>query len=159
MLLQGLTLFGLNYLVVYRATPYLTSGLIAVVFSTIVLMNIANGILLFGRGTTSSVLAGALVGLIGICLVFLPELSGLEMDGNTIKGIALSLLGTFIASLGNMASTRNQRAGLPVLQTNAFGMAYGAAALGARQHHENLARPARPDHREVARLVDAVALP
>ena len=41
----------------------------------------------------------------------------------------LSLLGTFIASLGNMVSTRNQQANLPVVQTNAYGMAYGSAAL------------------------------
>ena len=129
MLAQGLTLFGFNYLVVYWATSDLTSGLIAVVFSTIVLMNIANGALFFGKRTTVSVLAGALIGLVGICFVFLPELSGLEVDGTTLKGMLLSLLGTFIASLGNMVSTRNQQANLPVVQTNAYGMAYGSAAL------------------------------
>lgn len=129
-LLQGLTLFGFNYLVVYWATPYLTSGLIAVVFSTIVLMNIANGALFFGKRADASVIAGALIGLAGICLVFLPELSNLEMDDSALKGLLLSLLGTFIASLGNMASTRNQRAALPVVQSNAYGMAYGAATIG-----------------------------
>jgi len=129
MLGQGLTLFGFNYLVVYWATSDLTSGLIAVVFSTIVLMNIANGALFFGKRTTVSVLAGALIGLVGICFVFLPELSSLEVDGTTLKGMLLSLLGTFIASLGNMVSTRNQQANLPVVQTNAYGMAYGSAAL------------------------------
>ena len=129
MVAQGLTLFGFNYLVVYWATSDLTSGLIAVVFSTIVLMNIANGALFFGKRTTVSVLAGALIGLVGICFVFLPELSGLEVDGTTLKGMLLSLLGTFIASLGNMVSTRNQQANLPVVQTNAYGMAYGSAAL------------------------------
>ena len=46
------------------------------------------------------------------------------------KGILLSLLGTYIASLGNMISTRNQQEKLPVVQTNAYGMAYGSAALG-----------------------------
>ena len=30
------------------------------------------------------------------------------------------------ASLGNVASARNQRAQIPVVQGNAFGMAYGA---------------------------------
>jgi drug/metabolite transporter (DMT)-like permease len=129
MLVQGLTLFGFNYMVVYWATADLTSGLIAVVFSTIVLMNIANGALFFGKRPAISVLAGALVGLVGICLVFLPEFTNLEIDGSALKGMLLSLLGTFIASLGNMTSTRNQLAGLPVVQTNAYGMAYGAIAL------------------------------
>lgn len=130
MLAQGLTLFGLNYMVVYWATADLTSGLIAVVFSTIVLMNIANGAVFFGRRPVRSVLAGALIGLVGICLVFLPELAKLNVEGAALQGILLSLLGTFIASLGNMLSTRNQLAKLPVVQTNAYGMVYGAAALG-----------------------------
>ena len=131
MLAQGLTLFGLNYLVVYWATSDLTSGLIAVVFSTIVLMNIANGALFFGKRATVSVTVGALIGLVGICFVFLPEFSSLEIDGTTLRGVLLSLLGTFIASLGTMVSTRNQQANLPVVQTNAYGMAYGSAAIGA----------------------------
>ena len=32
------------------------------------------------------------------------------------------------ASIGNIVAARNQRAGLPVVQTNAYGMAYGALA-------------------------------
>tara|TARA_R110002095_G_scaffold216222_1_gene212573 strand:+ start:926 stop:1840 length:915 start_codon:yes stop_codon:yes gene_type:complete len=131
MLVQGLTLFGFNYMLVYWATADLTSGLIAVLFSTIVLMNIANGALFFGKRPAASVLAGALLGLVGICLVFLPELATLDVEGAALSGILLSLLGTFIASLGNMASTRNQHAGLPVVQTNSYGMAYGAAALAS----------------------------
>ena len=129
MLAQGLTLFGFNYLMVYWATSYLTSGLIAIVFSTIVLMNIVNGALLFGKRSAVSVLAGALMGLVGICFVFFPEFASLQADGATLKGVVLSLLGTFIASLGNMVSTRNQQAKLPVVQTNAYGMAYGSAAI------------------------------
>ena len=130
MLAQGLTLFGLNYMVVYWATAELTSGLIAVVFSTIVLMNIANAAVFFRRRPALTVLAGAVIGLIGIGLVFLPELAKLKVDGAALKGLLLSLLGTYIASLGNMVSTRNQLAKLPVVQTNAYGMMYGAAALG-----------------------------
>ena len=102
MLAQGLTLFGLNYMVVYWATAELTSGLIAVVFSTIVLMNIANAAVFFRRRPALTVLAGAVIGLIGIGLVFLPELAKLKVDGAALKGLLLSLLGTYIASLGNM---------------------------------------------------------
>src|SRR3546814_16012754 len=40
---QGLTLFSLNYLLFYVATGYVTSGLVAVAFSTITIMNIGNG--------------------------------------------------------------------------------------------------------------------
>ena len=37
--LQGVLLFGLNYVGVYWAERYATSGLVAVLFSTIVFMN------------------------------------------------------------------------------------------------------------------------
>ncbi len=37
----------------------------------------------------------------------------------------LTFIGTLSASLGNVVSARNQRGGLPVIQTNAYGMAYG----------------------------------
>jgi len=127
--LQGLSLFGLNYLLVYWATSELTSGLIAVVFSTIVLMNIFNSAIFFRKPMSPLMVVGALLGLAGISLVFWPELANLKSDSGVLKGLILSLLGTFVASLGNMVSARNQRQQLPVVQSNAIGMAYGAALL------------------------------
>lgn len=41
----------------------------------------------------------------------------------------LALIGTISASLGNVVSARNQRGDLPVVQTNAFGMLYGAVIM------------------------------
>ncbi|WP_419571060.1 DMT family transporter [Rheinheimera sp.] len=129
MALQGLFLFCLNYLVIYYATGMLTSGLIAVVFSSIVLMNIFNGALFFGRPVERRSLLGALLGLVGIALVFWPELQKLGHDSKALTGLGLSVLGTYIASLGNLFSSKNQQHQLPVIQTNAYGMAYGAALM------------------------------
>ncbi len=129
MALQGLLLFCLNYLAIYLATADLTSGLIAVIFSTIVLMNIGNAAVLFRRPLGAAMIAGALLGLAGIALVFAPELAGLGTHPGALRGLGLSLLGTYLASLGNMVSARNQHRGLPVVQSNAFGMAYGALVL------------------------------
>jgi drug/metabolite transporter (DMT)-like permease len=129
MALQGLMLFCLNYLIFYWATAELTSGLIAVIFSTIVLMNIVNSALFFRKPIDASMVVGAVIGLLGIALVFWPEIANLRQSDGAIKGLVLSLIGTFIASLGNMISARNQRQRLPVIQGNAFGMAYGAVIL------------------------------
>jgi drug/metabolite transporter (DMT)-like permease len=41
----------------------------------------------------------------------------------------LALIATISASLGNVVSARNQRAELPVIQTNAYGMLYGAGFM------------------------------
>lgn len=128
-LLQGLLLFGFNYWLIYLSTQYLTSGLIAVLFSSVIVMNIVNGRLWLGSPVQSHVAVGAGIGLIGIALVFWPELAGAALDHDALVGIAFALFGTYSASLGNIVSARNQRNGLPVVQTNALGMAYGGLAM------------------------------
>lgn len=127
--LQGVFLFCINYLVFYWATGLLTTGLIAVLFSTIVFMNIFLGALFFGDPVRADVFAGASLGLAGICLVFWPQIADFDGSSGTALGLGLSLVGTALASLGNMASVRNQRNALPVIQTNAFGMGYGALIM------------------------------
>jgi len=127
--LQGLFLFSVNYWLVYLAEQRLTSGLVAVVFSTMVFMNIFNGALLLRSPIHLRVLLGAILGLAGIGLVFWPELSSFSLSDRGLTGLLLCILGTFSASVGNILSARNQKDALPVVQTNAYGMAYGAAIM------------------------------
>jgi drug/metabolite transporter (DMT)-like permease len=126
MALQGLLLFSINYIIFYFATMYLTSGLVAVAFSTIVIMNIAMGALFLGVPIRPRVALAALFGLGGLVLVFWPEIAGFNIGSGGLTGLALSLIATASASLGNVTSARNQAAGIPVIQGNAFGMVYGA---------------------------------
>ncbi len=126
MAIQGLFLFSVNYYIFYVASSDLTTGLVAVTFSTIVPMNILFGKIFFKTPATMRVLMGAGLGLGGLGLVFWPEIENFNMADDGARGLMLCLLATTFASLGNMASARNQRRGLPVLQTNAYGMLYGA---------------------------------
>ncbi len=129
MALQGLFLFGLNYLAFYWATALVTSGLIAVLFSTIVFMNMVNAAWIFGQTVDRRVAVGALLGLFGIVAIFSPELQSFDMGGPGTRGLVLSIIGTALASFGNMISVRNHRNKVPVVQSNAFGMAYGSLML------------------------------
>lgn len=126
---QGLFLFCLNYWLFYYATFELTTGVVAVVFSLIMLMNILNGAVLFGTRVEPKVLGAAGLGLVGLILVFWDDLAALDFTSGPMVGLGLSIIATYSASLGNMASLRNTRAGLPVLPVNALGMAYGAAFM------------------------------
>ena len=126
---QGLFLFCLNYWLFYYATFELTTGVVAVVFSLIMLMNILNGAVLFGTRVEPKVLGAAGLGLIGLVLVFWDDLAALDFTSGPMIGLGLSIVATYFASLGNMASLRNTRAGLPVLPVNALGMAYGAVFM------------------------------
>jgi len=67
--LQGICLFGLNYWLFYISANFLTSGLMALIFSTIVIMNMINGRIWFGTQMELKMIGGALMGLSGLSLV------------------------------------------------------------------------------------------
>lgn len=127
--LQGTLLFALNYYLFYLSELYITSGLAAVVFSTIVVMNLVNGRLFLGAPIEVRVLGGAGAGMIGLALLFWPEMAAVNFSGPVVYGLLLSFGATYLASLGNILSARNQKHALPVMQTNAYGMAYGALCM------------------------------
>ena len=127
--LQGLFLFCSNYLVFYWATELLTSGIVAVLFSTVILMNIVNGAIFMRLRVSARVISGASLGIAGIGAIFWSEVSSVENSADTWRGLWMCLVATYFASIGNILSARNQKQGIPVVQTNAWGMAYGAAIL------------------------------
>lgn len=130
MALQGLVLFSVNYWLIYLAEVHVTSGLVAVIFSSIVFMNMINGAVLLGSPIRSNVVLGGGIGVLGIVLVFWPQLVSFSLSDKTALGLLLTVVSTFMASLGNIISARHQKYNLPVIQTNAYGMAYGAVIIG-----------------------------
>lgn len=124
--LLGLLLFCLNYILYYTATGQVTTGLVALVFSSTILFNILFGALFLKSPVRLRVLAGGVIGVGGIGLVFWPELVGSAAAHATPLGLAIAIVATIFVSLGNIVSARNQLAGMRVVQTNAVSMAYGA---------------------------------
>ena len=131
MALQGFLLFGINYLCVYLAETQIPSGLVAVAFSILVVLNIVGSRLFFGTPLRPWVVLGAALGIAGIVLVFLPEIRGEAARGNAVLGLSYALVGAVSASLGNLVAYRNHLRGLPVVPMNAFGMVYGGVFVGA----------------------------
>jgi drug/metabolite transporter (DMT)-like permease len=128
---QGLTFFGLNYVAVYEAERHVTSGLVAVVFSTIVFMTPVGARLAFGTPIMRRTLAGAALGVTGVTLLFLPELERARHGGAAAIGIALAFAATVVATAGNLVSMRMHQERLPVLPSAAWGMGYGALVAAA----------------------------
>ena len=123
--LLGLMLFGINYILAYRAQIYLTSALTAIAFSSLVWMNIINSRLFFGTRSGRGVLFGALLGVIGMFYLFAPQIRDVSFTDSVFFGSFLAIVSALVASFGNMVSQATQRAKLPVVQTNAWGMFYG----------------------------------
>jgi len=127
--LQGLLIFSTNFFLLYLAGNYLTTGLIAVVFSTASVQTMLFNALLQRRLPAPGRLFGALLGIFGIGVIFWPELAGMALGGSAGLGLLLSIGGTASFALGSIVSARNQAAGLSLRGSTAWGMTYGAGLL------------------------------
>jgi len=125
MAMQGLFLFGINYVLTYLSEQYLVSGLVAVIFSLMIFLNIVGMRVFFGRPINPIGFLAAMLGVAGVGLVFWPELSRFAPARNELTGVLLAAVAMTVSSLGSMVATHNQR--MPVLQVNGFAMMYGAA--------------------------------
>jgi len=142
---QGVFLFGLNYVCVYWAERYVASGLVAVLFSLIVFLNLIGVRVFFRAPINRRTLAGAVLGISGVGLLFWRELGRSSADATL--GIAFGASATVFACAGNLIAVRNQRHRMPLLPGVAWGMAYGALAMAMvaaveRVHWGFDARPA-----------------
>ncbi len=125
-IVQGFLLFSINYFFVYYGAAYITSGLVAVIFTSIVVSNAFFERVFFRTPLEGRLLVASLLGMLGIASIFWPEVSALSLQDRTIFGLLMVLIGTVIASLGNMAAVVNTGRKLPVVAVNAHGMAWGA---------------------------------
>lgn len=121
--------FSINYLVLYWAQYHLTSAMTSIAFSTLLLMNIVNTRLFFGKAIAWRTYGGAVLGVLGIVALFWNEIKGMNLNSTGLMGLGLALAGTLIASLGNMVSVRNSNNEMNIFATNAWGMLYGTLVL------------------------------
>ncbi|QOL26669.1 EamA family transporter [Thalassotalea sp. LPB0316] len=121
----GIALFGTNYYFLYLAQGYINSALACIAFSSIMLFNIINSRIWFKTDISSQTYLGGAIGLMGITVLFWPQIAHLSLSDTTLIGLGFSLIATLSASAGNMISMVNQKRQLPVVQSNAWGMLYG----------------------------------
>lgn len=121
--------FAVNFLFIYQAQQYLTSAMAAIAFTTMLLMNIVNTRLFFGKPVAKRIYFGALLGIAGIVVLFWPDLDGIDFTNASLLGLILILAGALSASFGNMVSVRNSKENMPIMQVNAWGMLYGSLVL------------------------------
>lgn len=126
LLIQGITLYSGSYYLIYLASKYVTSGLIAVLFSSVLIFNILNIGLFYRIPPQKKSIFGGFAGVLGIILVFYPEIASANMD-SLLVGFVLSVGASYLASIGNIIVQHPALRNVPVTQANAYAMAYGAA--------------------------------
>ena len=122
----GTCLYSINYVFFYLSNTYLISAFPAIVFSTVVIMNILGETFYFKKKPSLKTLIGATIGMIGIIIIFKDEIFNFSLTEGTHIGLFLALIGTFCASTGNMVYQRNLNNNFPVIQTIAYAMLYGS---------------------------------
>ncbi|MBX2806288.1 MAG: DMT family transporter [Hyphomicrobiales bacterium] len=128
--LTGLCLFCCNYLLVYSGAGYIASGVVALVFSTATVFNAFNSMIIFGERQSLRFVFGAFFGMAGLGCMFWRDLVHLDLTSSSLAGGGLALAGTYVFSLGNMASRRNTSAGLDLPTMTAWALIWGMLLLG-----------------------------
>jgi len=124
----GACLFCFNFIFIYKSTGYMASGIVSVVFTTATLFNALNQWLFLGRRPRPQVVGGAVCGIAGIALLFSADLAGLGAPGAAV-GLLFGLAGTYVFSLGNLASMKAGGLGLDLPNITARGMSWGVLFL------------------------------
>ena len=122
----GTCLYSINYVFFYTSNTYLVSAFPAIVFSTVVIMNILGEWFYFKKKPTLKTFIGVAIGMLGIIIIFNKEIFNFSLSNGTHIGLLLALLGTFCASTGNMVHQRNLNNNFPLIETIAFAMFYGS---------------------------------
>ena len=132
-LLLGSALFGVGYVLVYYAESCIVSGMVAVGFSVMPMINMLAARAIFGTRMTRSITVASLFGMAGIVCVFWPEFGKVADSRNTELGAVFTGFAVLASCAGSMAATRHQKFGHPTWSSMAWGMGYGgiqALAIG-----------------------------
>lgn len=123
---MGLCLFSLNFTMFYYGGMHAASGMLAVVFATASILIMLIMAIRQRRLPRAIHMFAGLMGFAGVGIIFAPMI---DLSGSIGTTLILCMIGTLVFSTGSVISSSNQQAGLPVMASNCWGMAYGALYL------------------------------
>lgn len=124
--LQGSFMYGVSYLCVYHAEKHLVSGIVAVGYSASPLVTGLGAHWLFGTRISRQFVAGGLLGLAGVTLLFWPEFGKATGGYETALGAVFTVGSVLLSAVGSLTASRNRANGLPFWPAMGYGMLYGA---------------------------------
>nr|WP_316642398.1 DMT family transporter [uncultured Roseateles sp.] len=129
MLATGIVQYSGNYWSVYQAERHIPSGLVAVLFCLMVFINALSGRVFFGQRVTRRFLFASSGGVIGVVMIFWPEIAETGARPTAALGLGLGLLAVLAACIGNVLTLTLTRRSLPLIPILAWSMGYGALFL------------------------------
>jgi len=129
MLATGVIQYAGNYWSIYEAERFVPSGLVAVLFCLMVFMNAFVAWLLWRQPVSRRFLAASSGAVLGVALIFWPELASTGARPNAALGLGLSFFAVVVACIGGFFTLVLTRRGLPLVPVLAWSMGYGAVFL------------------------------
>ncbi len=130
-LIFGVAQFALNFNLVYRAEIHITSGLVAVTFSTLTVSNALLGRIFLKIPVTRGFMIGSAIAMAGIGLLFYNEVRVMPAGPATVlTGLVYTLLAVLCASIANVLQVTERARALPIASLLVWGMLYGIVADG-----------------------------
>jgi drug/metabolite transporter (DMT)-like permease len=125
--LQGVFMYSLSYLAVYHAESHVPSGLVAVGYSASPLVNGIGAWLLWRTPIGPRFVAGGVLCVAGVTLIFWPEFARAAAQGDAARGALFTVAAVLLSAVGSLAASRNTVRQLPFWPALGWGMVYGAA--------------------------------
>lgn len=125
--LQGVFMYSLAYLCVYRAEQHVPSGLVAVGYSASPLVNGIGAWLFWRTALTPRFLVGGVLCVAGVALIFVPEFAQVRAGDAALPGALFTLGAVALSAVGSLLASRNVVHRLPLWPAMGWGMLYSAA--------------------------------
>lgn len=128
-MLVGIFQFSGNFLFVYHAELYVTSGIVALMFGLMMVPNALMGRFFLGERVPTGFMVGSAVAIVGVCSLLFHEWDANPdagvIGGNVGLGIGLAMLGILSASVANVIQANPTGRAVPMVSLLAWAMLYG----------------------------------
>jgi drug/metabolite transporter (DMT)-like permease len=125
---SGICAYGLSYVLTYLSELVIPSGLVAIAFTLMVFFTPLFARVSHGTIVTRQTWVGGSLGLLGVALIFIPDLLNAGPGKIAAWGVGAMLVAAVASSIASVLSIQLNKDGAPVLTYTAWAMLYGAAA-------------------------------
>ncbi|VAV95499.1 Permease of the drug/metabolite transporter (DMT) superfamily [hydrothermal vent metagenome] len=127
-ILIGTAQFSFNFIFVYNAELYITSGLVAVMFALLMVPNAIMGKYFLGQPIGGAFVAGSAIAAAGIAMLFWQEYKASTATlEHVLLGVVFTVGGILSASAANVMQATARVKIYPILTMLAWAMLWGAA--------------------------------
>ena len=128
-LFVGLFQFSGNFLFVYHAELYVTSGIVAMMFGLLMVPNALFARAFLGERVKGGFVLGSAIAIVGVSFLLIHEWRANPdagvLGGNVLLGIGLAMLGILAASVANVVQANPTGRAVPMVSLLAWAMLYG----------------------------------